>query len=79
MKKEDLLIISNIFTVIVFIITLLIYELKTKELSEQIHYYANAHGRSQNPMDVFLISLGIPTLKIRMIEHEKNSIIIAKF
>ncbi|MDD2291952.1 MAG: PLP-dependent aspartate aminotransferase family protein [Aliarcobacter sp.] len=52
---------------------------KTKELSQQIHYYANAHGRSQNPMDVFLISLGIPTLKIRMIEHEKNSIIIAKF
>ena len=52
---------------------------KTKELSNQIHYYANAHGRSQNPMDVFLISLGIPTLKVRMIEHEKNSIIIAKF
>lgn len=51
----------------------------TKELSDQVHYYANAHGRSQNPMDVFLISLGIPTLKIRMIEHEKNSIIIAKF
>ncbi|MCB9096769.1 trans-sulfuration enzyme family protein [Arcobacter aquimarinus] len=52
---------------------------KTKELSEQIHYYANAHGRSQNPMDVFLISLGIPTLKIRMIEHEKNSILIANY
>ena len=52
---------------------------KTQELSNQIHYYANAHGRSQNPMDVFLISLGIPTLKVRMIEHEKNSIIIAKF
>jgi cysteine-S-conjugate beta-lyase len=51
----------------------------TKELSDQVHYYANAHGRSQNPMDVFLISLGIPTLKVRMIEHEKNSIIIAKF
>ncbi|NCB11856.1 MAG: PLP-dependent transferase, partial [Erysipelotrichia bacterium] len=40
---------------------------------------ANAHGRSQNPMDVFLISLGIPTLKIRMIEHEKNSIAIANY
>ena len=52
---------------------------KTQELSKQIHYYANAHGRSQNPMDVFLISLGIPTLKVRMSEHEKNSIIIAKF
>lgn len=52
---------------------------KTKELSEQIHYYANAGGRSQNPMDVYLISLGIPTLKIRMKEHEQNSIKIAKF
>ena len=52
---------------------------KTEELSDKIHYYANAHGRSQNPMDVYLISLGIPTLKVRMQEHEKNSIIIAKF
>lgn len=52
---------------------------KTEELAQQIHYYANAHGRSQNPMDVYLISLGIPTLKIRMAEHEKISIKIAKF
>ncbi|RBQ32143.1 cystathionine gamma-synthase [Arcobacter sp. FW59] len=52
---------------------------KTKELANQIHYYANAHGRSQNPFDVYLISLGIPTLKIRMKEHEANSIEIAKF
>lgn len=52
---------------------------KTKELSNQIHYYANAGGRSQNPMDVYLISLGIPTLKIRMKEHEESSIMIAKF
>ncbi len=52
---------------------------KTDELAQQIHYYANAHGRSQNPMDVFLISLGIPTLKIRMIEHQNNSIKIAEF
>jgi len=52
---------------------------KTPELAQQIHYYANAHGRSQNPMDVYLITLGIPTLKIRMAEHEKNSIIIANF
>jgi len=52
---------------------------KTKEQAQQIHYYANAGGRSQNPMDVYLISLGIPTLKVRMQEHEKNSIKIAKF
>ncbi len=52
---------------------------KTKELADEIHYYANAHGRSQNPMDVYLISLGIPTLKVRMKEHERVSIQIAKF
>ena len=52
---------------------------KTQELSQKIHYYANAHGRSQNPMDVYLITLGIPTLKIRMVEHEKVSIKIANF
>jgi len=52
---------------------------KTAELANEIHYYANAHGRSQNPMDVYLISLGIPTLKVRMCEHEKVSIKIAQF
>ncbi len=52
---------------------------KTEELAEQIHYYANAHGRSQNPMDVYLISLGIPTLKVRMKEHQENSIKIANY
>ncbi|AXH12846.1 trans-sulfuration enzyme family protein [Halarcobacter bivalviorum] len=52
---------------------------KTEELSKEIHYYANAGGRSQNPMDVYLISLGIPTLKIRMKEHQDISIKIAKF
>lgn len=52
---------------------------KTKELSDKVHFYANAHGRSQNPMDVFLISLGIPTLKIRMKEHQKNALEIATF
>ena len=52
---------------------------KTKELAKEIGFYANAHGRSQNPMDVFLISLGIPTLKIRMREHEKNALVIAKY
>lgn len=52
---------------------------KTEEQAEQIHYYANAHGRSQNPMDVFLISLGIPTLKIRMKAHQEAALEIVKF
>ena len=52
---------------------------KTEVLANKIHYYANAGGRSQNPMDVYLITLGIPTLKVRMQEHQKNSIIIAEY
>ena len=39
---------------------------KTKENSEQLHYYSNALGRNQNPLDVHLISLGISSLKVRM-------------
>lgn len=52
---------------------------KTQELAKELHYYANAHGRSQNPMDVFLISLGLPTLKIRMEEHLKMALEIIDF
>lgn len=52
---------------------------KTQELAKELHYYANAHGRSQNPMDVFLISLGLPTLKIRMEEHLKIALEIIDF
>ncbi|OUR72340.1 cystathionine gamma-synthase [Arcobacter sp. 31_11_sub10_T18] len=52
---------------------------KTQKNADEIHYYANANGRSQNPMDVFLISLGIPTLKVRMKEHGKNALEIATF
>jgi cystathionine beta-lyase len=52
---------------------------KTEVLAQELHYYANAHGRSQNPMDVFLISLGLPTLKIRMQEHLKLALEIIDF
>jgi cysteine-S-conjugate beta-lyase len=52
---------------------------KTEALAKELHYYANAHGRSQNPMDVFLIGLGLPTLKIRMQEHLKLALVIIDF
>jgi cystathionine beta-lyase len=52
---------------------------KSNELVNELHYYANAHGRSQNPMDVFLISLGLPTLKIRMKEHLKIALEVIDF
>ncbi len=52
---------------------------KTDENADKLHYYANANGRSQNPFDVFLISLGLPTLKIRMAEHQKSALEICEF
>lgn len=52
---------------------------RTKELAKKMRFMANAFGRSQNPLDVFLVSLGVPTLKIRMREHQNNSIQIAQF
>ncbi len=52
---------------------------KTKENVQKLHYYSNANGHNQNPLDVHLISLGIPSLKIRAKASSKNSIKLAKF
>ncbi|RXI27834.1 aminotransferase class I/II-fold pyridoxal phosphate-dependent enzyme [Aliarcobacter trophiarum] len=52
---------------------------KTKENSDKLHYYSNAHGHNQNPLDVHLISLGVPSLKIRAKASSRNSIKLAKF
>ncbi|MBN2617821.1 MAG: PLP-dependent transferase, partial [Spirochaetales bacterium] len=39
----------------------------------------NAQGRSQNPMDVFIISLGIPSLPVRLKAHESSALTLAKW
>ena len=52
---------------------------KTKENSEKLHYYSNALGRNQNPLDVHLISLGISSLKVRMKASEKLAKKFAKW
>ncbi len=52
---------------------------RDKNWAEKIHYFANAGGRSQNPLDVFFIMIGIPTLFIRMKAHEQKALSIAKF
>ena len=52
---------------------------KSKDDAERMAYYANAEGRSQNPFDVFLISLGVPTLPIRLKHHEDAAFQIAAF
>lgn len=51
----------------------------TPELAKKMHFYANAQGRSQNPLDVFLISLGIPTLLVRYRAHQENTYNIIEY
>lgn len=52
---------------------------KTEEWHTKMHYHANAYGRAQSPMDVFLTTLGLPTLVYRMKIQEESAITIAKF
>lgn len=51
---------------------------KTKEWHKKIHYHANAYGMAQSPMDVFLTTLGLPTLVYRMKIQEESAFKIAK-
>lgn len=52
---------------------------KTKELHQKVRFFANAYGNAQSPMDVFLTSLGLPTLVYRMKAQEESALKIAKF
>lgn len=46
---------------------------------EKFKYIANAQGRAQSPFDVFLVSLGLPTLTYRMKAQEASALKIAQF
>lgn len=50
---------------------------KTEYWYERIHYYSNAQGRAQSPFDVFLVSLGLPSLVYRMKAQEQSAIQLA--
>jgi len=50
-----------------------------KGLSDKLHYIQNAVGAIPGPMDCFLVLRATKTLALRMREHEKNSIALAKF
>ncbi len=49
------------------------------QLLKDMRFTANAQGRSQNPMDVYIVSLGIPTLPIRLQAHEERALILANW
>lgn len=52
---------------------------KEEHWSEKFKYIANAQGRAQSPLDVFLVSLGLPTLSYRMKIQEENALKLAEF
>lgn len=52
---------------------------KTEEWHTKMHYHANAYGLAQSPMDVFLTSLGLPTLVYRMKVQEESALKISEF
>lgn len=52
---------------------------KNKEQTDKMKFTANAQGRSQNPFDVHIVSLGVPTLPVRMKAHQENALKVAEF
>lgn len=46
---------------------------------KKMRYIANAEGKAQSPFDVFLMSLGLPTLIYRMKAQEKASLLLAQY
>ena len=52
---------------------------KTEHWAERLNYYSNANGRAQSPFDVFLVSLGLPTLVYRMKTQEQSAIQLSEF
>jgi cysteine-S-conjugate beta-lyase len=47
--------------------------------ARKIRSIANAQGRAQSPMEVFLLSLGLPTLLCRMRAQEQSALQVAQF
>lgn len=53
--------------------------LNNDELAQRIHKLQNSISTSQSPFDSWLVLRGVKTLGVRMKQHEKNAIEIAKF
>jgi cysteine-S-conjugate beta-lyase len=53
----------------------------TKEAywTQKVRFVANATGKAQSPIDVFLLSLGLPTLIYRMKAQEQSALQIATY
>lgn len=45
----------------------------TEEWFDKLKFYNIAEGRAQNPMDIYLTALGIPSLPVRFKAHQDNA------
>ncbi|MGC1188644.1 MAG: PLP-dependent transferase, partial [Candidatus Acidiferrales bacterium] len=53
--------------------------LTQQEDAERIYFLQRSAGAGLAPMDCFLVSRGIKTLAVRMVQHDSNGISIARF
>ncbi|KAI2810374.1 hypothetical protein RDWZM_002630 [Blomia tropicalis] len=49
------------------------------DLHQQLKYVQNAVGAVPSPFDCFLVNRGMKTLALRMEQHQKNALAVAKF
>ena len=49
------------------------------ELAKNIRFLQNAVGAVPSPFDCYLVNRSLKTLKVRMEEHQKNSLLVATF
>ncbi|KZN55933.1 cystathionine gamma-synthase [Pseudoalteromonas luteoviolacea CPMOR-2] len=52
---------------------------RTKELGEELAWWANNIGITGSPFDSYLTLRGLRTLKVRLKQHEQNALAIAKY
>jgi len=52
---------------------------KDPELAERIYYLQNAMGTCAGPFDSFLVLRGVRTLPVRMEEHNRNALTLARW
>jgi cystathionine gamma-synthase/cystathionine gamma-lyase len=50
-----------------------------REIYENVRYYQNSAGAVPGPWDAWLVLRGIKTLAVRMREHEKNALYLARY
>jgi cystathionine gamma-lyase len=53
--------------------------MNNKNLADRLRFLQNAMGPVPSPFDCFLVNRSLKTLKLRMEEHQKNGLIVAKF